>query len=148
LEQCDYDLTYKILNPDTLKIFNRSLIRPETSTDTSVRAKLLGGEHPDVINSCDDDNSEHLTTLSLTPSPIVNHEDITGQLFLMDEHPDGRKFRACVVKTIYNHDFKLENNKDQIKFFLSVNEDTSEEIITYNQLLDYLAKDDNSNVVW
>jgi hypothetical protein len=47
-----------------------------------------------------------------------------------------------------DHDYKLESNKDQSKFLRSVKEDTSEEIITYNKLLDYLAKDDNNNLVW
>jgi uncharacterized cupin superfamily protein len=51
----------------------------------------------------------------------------------MDEQPDGQKLCAPIVKMIDDHDHKVENNKDQIKFLLSVNEDTSEEIITYNK---------------
>jgi hypothetical protein len=66
----------------------------------------------------------------------------------MDAQPDGNKFRARTVKMIEDHEYKLENNKEQIKFLLSINKDTSEEIITYNQLLEYLAKDDNNDVIW
>jgi hypothetical protein len=65
----------------------------------------------------------------------------------MDVQPDGSQFRARIVKMIEDHDYKLENNKEQIKFLLSTNEDASEEIITYNQLLDYLAKD-NNDIIW
>jgi hypothetical protein len=35
-----------------------------------------------------------------------------------------------------------------MKFFLTVNDDESEEIITYNQLLEYVRKDEENNVVW
>jgi hypothetical protein len=49
---------------------------------------------------------------------------------------------------IEDHNYKLENNKEQIKFLLSVNEDSNKEVITYNQLLNYLAKDDNNNIIW
>jgi hypothetical protein len=45
-----------------------------------------------------------------------------------------------------DHDYKLENNKEQIKFLLSINKDTKEGI-TCNQLLDYLAKDDNNDII-
>jgi predicted SAM-dependent methyltransferase len=34
-----------------------------------------------------------------------------------------------------------------MKFLLSVNDDESEEIITYNQLLEYLRKDEENDVV-
>jgi hypothetical protein len=49
---------------------------------------------------------------------------------------------------IEDHNYKLENSKEQIIFFLGTNKDTSEEVITYNQLLDYLANNDNIDVVW
>jgi hypothetical protein len=66
----------------------------------------------------------------------------------MDAQPYGSQFCACIVKMIEDHDYKLENDKDRIKLLLSTNEDTSEEIITYYQLLEYLAKDDNNDIIW
>jgi hypothetical protein len=72
-----------------------------------VRVKLLGVECPDVIHSCNDSN--HLSTL--TPSPIVNTNELIGRTFRMDEKPDGQIICACIVKMIDYHDYKLENNK-------------------------------------
>jgi hypothetical protein len=65
----------------------------------------------------------------------------------MDAHPDGNPFHSRIVKMIEGHDYILQNNKDQIEFLLCTNEYTSEEIITYNQLLDYLAEDDNNDII-
>jgi Reverse transcriptase (RNA-dependent DNA polymerase) len=112
-----------------------------------MRAESLSGEsQDDVIQSRDDDNPSN--SKLLTTSPIIDPDDLIGRTFVMNTQPDGQQFRARIVKLIEDHDYKLENNKDRIKFLLSVNEDTSEEVITYNQLLDYLAKEDNNDIVW
>jgi hypothetical protein len=150
-KHCGHALTYKVLNAKTLKVIHRSLLRPAKPDDLKVRAESLGGENKYVIQSRDDiDNnlpdSKQLNTL--TPPPMVDPDEVIGRTFLMDAQPDGSQFRPCIVKMSEDHNYKLENNKDQIKFLLSTNKDTSEEVITYNQVLDYLAKDDNNDVTW
>jgi hypothetical protein len=42
----------------------------------------------------------------------------------------------------------VEDNPTRTKFRVSVNNDQTEEIITYNKLLDYLAKDLEIDIVW
>jgi hypothetical protein len=111
----------------------------------------LGGERSSVIlsrNEIDNNlpDSKHLVTL--TPPPIIDLDNLIGRTFLMDAQPDGSQFRARIVKMIEDHNYKLENNKEQIKLLLSTNKDTSEEVITYNQLLEYLAKYGNNDVIW
>jgi hypothetical protein len=150
-EHCGHALTYKVLNPSTLKVVYRSLLRPADIDDLNHRADSLDGESQDVIhgrtNMKNDLNElKHLTTMK--NAPVIDPDDLIGRSFLLSDQPDGNKSRACIVKLIEDHDHKVETNKDRIKFLLSVNEDTSEEVITYNQLLDYLAKDDNNDVVW
>jgi hypothetical protein len=68
-------------------IAHPSLILLATSTNTNVRAELLGGERPDVIHSCNDDNSKLLVTSA--PSPMVNPNKLIGCPLHMDEQPDG-----------------------------------------------------------
>jgi hypothetical protein len=41
----------------------------------------------------------------------------------------------------------LDSNQDWMKLLVSIDEDTREEVITYNQLLDYLAKEENNDIV-
>jgi hypothetical protein len=52
------------------------------------------------------------------------------------------------VKLIQDHEGKVEDNPTRLKFLLSVNNDEGEEVITYNKLLDYISKDEDSPVVW
>jgi hypothetical protein len=66
----------------------------------------------------------------------------------LDQQADGPQFRACIVKLIDKHTSELEDDKTRIKFLLSVNDDSSEEVITYSQLLEYLSKDQPNDVVW
>ena len=80
--------------------------------------------------------------------PIIDPEELIGRTFLLEKQADGQQFRARITKLIDNHTSQLEDDKDRIKFLLSVDHDTSEKIITYNQLLDYLSKDENNDVVW
>jgi hypothetical protein len=150
-EHCGHALTYKVLNAKTLKVVHCSLLCPAKPDDLNVCAESLGGENKDVTQSWDDiDNNlmDPKHPITLTPPTIVDTKKHIERTFLMDAQPDGNKFRARILKMIEDHDYKVENNKKQINFLLSINKDTSEEIITYNQQLDYLAKDDNYDVIW
>jgi hypothetical protein len=166
--------TDKVHNAKIRKTVHRPLLCPAAPDDLNVRAESLGGENKDIDNDLPD--PKHLITLTpslggesnnvilsrddidnhlpdpkhlitLSPPPIVDPDDLIGRTFIMDAQPDGNKFCACIVKMIEDNNYYLENNKEQIKFHISTNKDTSE-VITYNQLLDYLAKDDNNDNIW
>ena len=77
---------------------------------------------------------------------VFNPEELVGRTFLMDPHEDGQQFRARIVKLIKDHEDSIEDNPTKLKFLLSVNDDKAEEVITYNKLLEYLAKQDEDNV--
>ena len=158
---CGHALTYKVFNPSTQKVLNRSLIRPASISDPNLRAESLGGESEDVIlpviHSCHDDmlqiskqpnSQDNKESIECTETPIINPEELLGRTFLMDKQVDGQQFRAQSVKLIDDHKSQLENDKNRIKFLLSLDDDTREEVITYNQLLDYLAKDKDNDIVW
>ena len=171
-DHCGHALTYKVLNPSTMKVINRSLIRPADPLDPNLRAESLGGEsgedainpvihsrHDDTLHDSKQPNTQDSTEPTVTPipnpeekeptvTPIINPEDLIGRTFLMDKQEDGQQFRARIVKLIDDHTSQLENDKNRIKILLSLNDDTREEVITYNQLLEYLAKDKDNDIVW
>jgi hypothetical protein len=156
-EHCGPALTWKILTQDTQHVIHRSLVRPTEGSDPNLRAELLCGEEnvdPIVKSSHYDDNieiSDQLVAESeakLSSAALVSPEDLIGRTFLMDKTQDGQKFRARITKLVEDHSSQLNDDKKRLKFLLSVNDDESEEVITYNQLLDYLAKDQDSNIVW
>jgi hypothetical protein len=126
--------------------------------DANVRACMSGGESPTHVGPLKDRSSMDNSTLASTPtdevnaesppSPIFNPADLIGRTFLMDEQGDGQKFRGRIVELIEDHESKLEDNPTRIKFRVSVNEEKAEEIITYNKMLEYITKDEESDIQW
>jgi hypothetical protein len=66
----------------------------------------------------------------------------------MDEKEDGQKYRGRIVELIEDHESMVEEIPTRIKFRISVNEDKAEEIITYNKMLEYITKDEDSDIQW
>ena len=59
---------------------------------------------------------------------------------------DGQRFRARIVKCLNDHEAAYQQASDHIKFRCSVNKDQYEEIVTYNELMDFLQK--NNEILW
>ena len=151
-------LTWKVLTSDTKKVIYRSQIRPYTDSDPNIRAEMLDGEDDSteisdpVIKSRHDtvnisDSSNHLDP-DQSSSPVFDPEDLVGRTFLLDPQKDGQKHRARIVKLIEDHENDVDKNPTRIKFLCSINNDTAEEVITYNQLLEYITRDEENPVVW
>ena len=66
----------------------------------------------------------------------------------MDEESDGQKHRARIIQIIEDHASKVKDNPTRIKFLVSINNDQREEIISYNKLLDYISKDEETDIMW
>jgi hypothetical protein len=82
------------------------------------------------------------------PSPVFNPQVLIGRSFLMEEQPDGQKERDQIVQLIEDHESSLEDNPTRIKFRVSVNNDKAAEIIMYNKMLEYITKDEESDIMW
>jgi hypothetical protein len=158
-DHCGHVLMYKVFNPSTQKVIHRSLIRPADTSDPILCIESLVGESEaaitPVIHSRHDDmqlqDSKQPSTQYFAEStvpPIINPEKHIGCTFLLDKQDDGQKFRAQIFKLIKCHTSQLENDKDRMKLLLSLDEDYRGEVITYNQILDYLARDNDNDIVW
>jgi hypothetical protein len=66
----------------------------------------------------------------------------------MDKQSAGQKPRGTLVQMIEDHESSLEENPPRIKFRVSLNNDQQEEIITYNKMLEYITKDEESDTTW
>ena len=72
--------------------------------------------------------------------------DSIGRSFLLPSGQDSHnnKTRATVTKNIEELDQDSANRGEHIKFLLKLNnQEDVEQVITYNQLLDYLEKDES-----
>jgi hypothetical protein len=67
----------------------------------------------------------------------------------MDTQEDGQRFLARIVKCISDHESNVRHSDNHVKFRISVNQDEYKEIITYNELMDFIEKNqDNDAIVW
>jgi len=82
-------------------------------------------------------------------APQIDPEDLGGCIFLLDEQNDGQHFCMHIVKCITEHDKQLRMTPQHIKFRCSVNNDSCEEIILYNKLMDFIQKNSKNNeILW
>ena len=72
------------------------------------------------------------------PMSIINFDDLLGRTFLLPMDENGERKRATIsehVKDLYQDQVSRE---DQLRFKLKIDRDQLDDLISYNQLLDYL----------
>jgi Reverse transcriptase (RNA-dependent DNA polymerase) len=147
-------LTYKILTKQNTVIF-RSAVRSALSPDKrNQRLSPLGGEtasnylgdkmfirsrseNPDKGNTLDDSPNVKQRMVTIDP------KDLIGRTFLMDSEEDGQRFRARVVRAVVDKEEELKKGLEYMKFICEVPNSTVDEILTYNDILDHIEKDNN-----
>ena len=151
-------LTWRILTENTQKIIIRSGVRSALRTTTNQRLASPSGEGttlPFPIPYSQSQNSLPLDPLDASthnfehfvksqtgedednPIPMANIDipNLLGRSFLLPPEDNGERHMAKVID-IDDHGQTLED----IKFKLKINKDQAEEIMSYNQLMDYIQK--------
>ena len=152
-------LTWRILTEDTQKIIIRSGVRSALRTTTNQRLASPSGEGTTLPfpipysqqsqNSLPLDpldastpNFEHFVKSQTgededSPIPMANIDipNLLGRSFLLPPEDNGERHMAKVID-IDDHGQTLED----IKFKLKINKDQAGEIMSYNQLMDYIQK--------
>ena len=156
-------LTWRILTEDTKKIIIRSGVRSALRTTTNQRLASPSGEGTTLpfpipysqqsqnylpLDPLDAStpNFEHFGKSQTgededNPIPMANIDipDLLGRSFLLPPEDNGERHMAKVID-IDDHGQTLED----IKFKLKINKDQAEEIMSYNQLMDYIQKGTDS----
>ena len=141
-ENVGHTMTYHTLTDDTKKVTYRSNVCSAlTKEDRSKRVDLLGGEEvaPIINSSKDDDESPR------KPMPIFDPTDLVGRTFLMDLQENGERYRMKIIEVLVENEEQLAKHPDCIKFICSVNDDMYEEILIYNEILEYIAKNEEQD---
>ena len=91
---------------------------------------------------CEDNSSLHPNPTLMATFTV---DDLNGKSFLLPSGQDSHeKTRATVTKKIEELDQDSANRGEHIKFLLNLNNQQDiEQVITYNQLLDYLEKNES-----
>ena len=141
---------------EVVKLLSEEREREQSSDDTmdDGTEEHAGAEPPEAP---DPDNSKSREPRTFadefhdtqpTQIPYFEVEDLIGRTFLMKENEKGEIHRARIADLIDEHDQRVERNSERIKFRCSVNNDQYEEILTYNELLEHLNKDAESEHLW
>ena len=152
-------LTWRILTEDTQKIIICSGVRSALRTTTNQCLASPSGEGTTLLfpipypqqstNSLPLDpldastpNFEHFVKSQTgededNPIPMANIDipNLLGRSFLLPPEDNGERHMAKIID-IDDHGQTLED----IKFKLKINKDQAEEIMSYNQLMDYIQK--------
>ena len=170
-------MTFKVLTDDTLKVIHQSNIRSvHDRTAKNLNLDQLNEDFPEIIkslrqqpgqdvyspasdhvemeahmqNSNEGNDSPINVSNASTPSmAVVDPQDLVGQTFLMDECNDGQHFQAKIVECIRNHESAKTQTSDHVKFQCSINDDAYEDLISYNEMMDYIQKNaENDQILW
>ena len=155
-EHVGHRLTYKVLTKDTKRVIHRSELR-STKSAHNKRLDLLSGEDlvggqkiKTFVRSNGEDNSDTTYTeeAEQDKKPVAKLIDLIGKTFLMDKQEDGTQHRARIHELVEGHERDLDKHPERVKFKVSINNDQYEELLTYQQVLDHILKDENTEVVW
>ena len=151
--------TWRILTEDTQKIIIRSGVRSALRTTTNQRLASPSGEgttlpfpipYPqqpssslplDPLDASTPNFEQFVTSQSGededNPIPMANIDipNLLGRSFLLPPEDNGERHMTKIID-IDDHGQPLED----IKFKLKINKDQAEEIMSYNQLMDYIQK--------
>ena len=138
-------LTYLILTNDTQQVVIRSNVRsatdpihPNLNLRPAAPAPQAGNPSTrPIIHSVSDKMGVDPSILQL---PKFSPEELLGRTFVR-ETEDGEKVSARVTRKIIDRDAQ---DHQQIKLLVSCGDDAYEEIISYNELSEYIAQQEES----
>ncbi len=85
-----------------------------------------------------------------TPNPTekgLEPEELLGRSILMPPGKDGSRVRAKIVQQLDNLRDKAHKKKEFIRFRINVNNDY-DEIVAYNDIVDYIERDERFDGMW
>src|SRR5688500_13149205 len=115
--------------PENLKARNQ----PDQEPYTCVRSFIDN-------NSYEDNN--------MLPDMLIIHPEELIKMILHLTQGDNQTTQLHIVEAINKRHSRVNNSPTNIKFKCNINGDAYEDILLYNQVLDYLTKDDEDNIAW
>jgi hypothetical protein len=116
-----------------------SPIGGETASNFRGDKIFIRSKHEDLDPSLSDDDPNVKRRRLTTIEP----KDLIGRTFLKESEQDGQRFQAQVVRAIVDKEFDLKQNPEYVRFLCEVPKSTSDEILTYNEVLDHIEKEQN-----
>jgi hypothetical protein len=131
-EHVGHAMTYKILADESQKIIYRSEVR--SAMDMAKRNMRVDPD--DAFNV--EEVIRRRSDCEESPAPIIDVESLIGRTFLMPPTESGEIHRARIVSAIEDYKKGLNDDPERTKFLLSVNGDTYEDVMAYNDLMNHI----------
>ena len=71
------------------------------------------------------------------PMSIINFDDLLGRTFLLPMDENGERKRATISEHVKDLCQQQVSREDQLRFKLKIDEDQLDDLISYNQLMEY-----------
>ena len=131
----------EILTDDTNTIIIRSTVRSATKTSPNLRLDPPKGEdQPQDLTSDvlvygrpNPDGSDNTPPMS-----IINFDDLLGRTFLLPMDENGERKRATISEHVKDLCQQQVSREDQLRFKYKIDADQFDDLISYNQLMEYL----------
>ena len=72
------------------------------------------------------------------PMSVINYDDLLGRTFLLPMDENGEKKRATISDHVHTINQDQISREEQLRFKLKVDGDQLDDLISYNQLMEYL----------
>jgi hypothetical protein len=145
-------MTCKILTDDMSMIMYRSELR-STFDDQKKKlhavkdSPLKAPSVSSVIKSTSED--EYKTCAGETRLMLCfNADDLIGKISVIDEQEDDTKYRGRIVDHFKDDDVTRLSDPMLRKVRISVNDDKSEEIMSYQKIIDFIESEDDCEKMW
>ena len=102
--------------------------------------------HPTGHKTSEVDWGGHDPNGSDNPPPIsiINLDDLLGRTFLLPMDENGERKRATISEHVKDLCQQQVSREDQLRFKLKIDEDQPDDLISYNQLMEYLEDKTNT----
>jgi hypothetical protein len=158
-------MTSKILTENNTIVSRSSIRAADNAMTVNRRAEPLNEDDVSPIVKSIHDNVKTHSQDTLEPDvdlpgpettatlamPAFDPNDLVGRTFLHDSgNDDGQRFRARIVEAINTHHDQTITDPSHIQFRVSVNQDQYEELLSYNDIVNYITSDEeqDSTRIW
>ena len=82
------------------------------------------------------------------PMPTFDPTPLIGRTFLLPPEDDGQRFRGKIIEVLQKTEKDLTQHPARVKFRCSINNNEFEEILSYNDIMDLIEKDETEHGLW
>ncbi len=137
------------LHPPSFDLDNGEILHGDV--DAPSTPDLVRGQQPESRHdSATAEPSGNEPNSADSEAPPFHPNQLVGRTFLMEPREDGQRFRARIVEALDEHDERLNSQASVRQFRVSVNDDEYEDLLTYEQVIQYITAKENNDgeIVW